>query len=265
METESGITEGWFAPFAPVVKKVFLEDAACRRLLDVEAERAAPSPSPWRLYVGIGCCIVVPLILVGISLLFSHFMLSRYARRRYAQLLDPASLANGRVRMAYPLMFNSLFMQGKVPVAPGLVLIVDDDGPDPSEDEMIDLVMLITVASRKDKDRKVRALAALMSDETYTPQRRRLIDPSFTLGRVIYAADLMADRAELVSDLDSHPMIPCFVGRGPRAVTRVVPAMLIASVVHYTKMAGGVMADGAAYGRGASGASGVSGATGAPA
>lgn len=259
MEAESGIPGGWFARVAPVVKKLFLEDAKCRRLLDIEAERAAPTPPSWRLYVGIGCCIVVPLILIGISLLLTHALEARYARRRYAQLLDPTSLAAGRVRMAYPLMFNTLFMQGKIPVAPGLVLIVDDDGPEPDEDDMIALAMLIMVATRKDKDRKVRALAALMSDEKHSPQRRRLIDPSLTFGRVIYAADLMVDRAELVSDLDSHPNIPCFVGRGPRAVTRVVPAELVATVVHYT-----TMADGVAYGRGASGESSASDASGTP-
>ncbi len=184
MDTEPGIPGGWFARVGPVAKKLFLEDATCRRLLGIEAERAAPTPPAWRLHVGIGCRIVVPLIVAGISPLFSHMLLSLAARRRYAQLLDPASLAGGRVRMAYPLMFNSLFMQGKIPVAPGLVLIVDDDGPEPDEDEMIDLVMLITVASPRDKERKVRALAALMSDENHTPQRRRLIDPSLTLGRV---------------------------------------------------------------------------------
>ncbi len=230
MNTEPAIREGWFQRMEPAIRRCFLEDAARKGLLEIEAERAAPRPSPWRLYVGIGCCIVLPLIAIGIGLLISHAVSSRAAARRRAALLDPESIANGRIRMAVPLMFNSIFMRGEAPEGAGLVLIVDDDGPSLSDDEELDLMTRISFADAKSKDPVERGFAALMADEAYVAQRRTRIDPAVTNGRVIYAAHLIARRAELVADLNTYPMIPCFVGRGPRAVTRVVPASIVAAV-----------------------------------
>lgn len=230
MNTEPSMPSGWFEPLEPAIRRAFLAEAARSRLLEIEAERAAPRPSPWRLYVGIGCCIVLPLIALGIGLLISHGVSSRAASRRRAALLDPQSIANGRVRMAAPLMFNSIFMRGGAPEGAGLVLIVDDDGPALTVDEELDLMTRISFADAKSKDPVVRGFAALMADERYVAQRRTRIDPAVTNGRVIYAAHLIARRAELVADLNAIPMIPCFVGRGPMAVTRVVPADIVAAV-----------------------------------
>ncbi len=230
MNTEPPMPADWLERMEPAIRRGFLAYAAERQLLEIEAERAAPRPSPWRLYVGIGCCIMLPLIAIGIGLLISHALASRASTRRRAALLDPESIASGRIRMAYPLMFNSMFMRGEVSEAPGLVLIIDDDGPAPDELDMMALEMLIQFGSVESKSQTERALAALMTDERYVPQRRTRIDSSVTNGRVIYAAHLMANRSELVADLNSYPMIPCFVGRGPMAVTRVVPASIVAAV-----------------------------------
>lgn len=230
MNTEPVMPDGWFQRMEPAIRRNFLAYAAERQLLEIEAERAAPSPSPWRLYVGIACCIIVPLILIGISLIITYLLLARTARRRYAALLDPQSIAQGRVRMAAPLMFNSIFMRGEAPEGAGLVLVVDDDGPALTVDEELDLMTRISFADAKSKDPVERGFAALMANETYVAQTRTRIDPSVTNGRVIYAASLIASRAELVADLNTVPMIPCFVGRGPHAVTRVVPASIIGAV-----------------------------------
>jgi hypothetical protein len=242
MNTEPSIPHArvqrdWIGRIEPVARKIFLQDANERQRLVLETDRAAPRPSKLRLWLGILFLIPVPPI--GIGLIISHVLVSNGVKRRRAALLDPASINAGRIRMAYPLMFNSLFMQGRVPEAPGLVLIIDDDGPEPDDDFVLDLITRISFADPKSKDPLDRALAALMSDERYVPQRRRPIDPSLTRGRVIYAADLMANRAELAADLNTLPTIPCFIGRGPNAITRVVPAPLIAAVLHYTDQADG--------------------------
>ncbi|MBX3361470.1 MAG: hypothetical protein KF912_14525 [Phycisphaeraceae bacterium] len=226
MNTEPAITQHWFERAEPVARRIFLQDETTRRQLVSDATLAAPRPSSLRLWLGILFLIPVPPI--GIGLLISHILVSNAAKRRRAALLNPSSINAGRIRMSYPLMFNSLFMQGQIPEAPGLVLIIDDDGPEPDFDFMLDLVIRISVAAPKSKDPIDRAFAALMSDERYVPQRRRLIDPSVTGGRVIYAADLMANRADLVADLNTLPTIPCFIGRGPHAITRVVPARILA-------------------------------------
>ncbi|MBX3318040.1 MAG: hypothetical protein KF902_14385 [Phycisphaeraceae bacterium] len=218
-----------------LIRAAFMHRSQRLGLLEHEARRASPPPRPWRIYAGIASCIIVPLIPLGIGLMISHALRTRAAKRRRAELLDPACIANGRVTVAVPLMFNSMFMRGRVPEAPGLVLIVDDDGPELSEDEMLELITRISLADMRSKDPVERGFAALMANERFVAQKRVRIDPSVTNGRVIYAAHLMVSRSELVADLDEFPMIPCFVGRGERAIIRVVPAEVFATVADLSK------------------------------
>lgn len=204
----------------PEVRRLMIRQMAGKDFSPAEFEAAA-RPGRWRLFSGIACLVVLPLIPIGIGLIIAHMVAMRAYRRGRGALVG--ALSRGRLRMAWVVMINEGILTGALADAPALALVCCDEGPEPEDRLMHEVLDTLEVAGIAGPDGDERALAALLADEQYVPFRRRAIPARLTEERRLCACDLAVSRSHLAASITELPWIPCLVEPGLKGGIMVVP------------------------------------------
>jgi len=242
MSTPSSTEQIWLDPrFEDILRRTFarhLGGHIAGKNTEPTALKDTKKPGVWMLIVGIALIASVVLspctgivAVPGGGLLIGYYFLRRRGAKQHEPALVPTpaihAITRGRLRLAIPLMINAAFLEGKGNASVGLCMAAGDDLPDAPSDLIDELMILIETATASSANPDERALAALMEDETYRPNRRRRIPESLTRGSAVYVFDTPLRREDLVSDFRRTLCLPVLVEPGETGGISVVPHKVV--------------------------------------
>jgi len=121
--------------------------------------------------------------------------------------------------MAYPIMVNSVLRRPGTKPSAGLVIMSFDEL---SQSEILDLVSRIEHEDVPSEEHR-RFLSQLLNDESYQPNRRRMLPASITSGKIIYACDLWIPPLLLKNNCLELHHLPCLAEPGDKGRINVLP------------------------------------------
>lgn len=190
------------------------------------------NPGPWwRLLVAALALVIICTAPITV------YQLIRFLQENHRRNRERNDFISGVDEMiptfAYPVMVNRALLERPGMTAPGLVIVTFDPTVRESIDFMLGVLDAIHTVDPEGPDwAAAEEISALLSDERFTPGRRRLLPKSLTKGFPVYSLDLQIPSKALPGGRIDGPFIMCMATPGPKGRVMVCPADIAAKALN---------------------------------